>query len=207
MLATKIDITLLSDEALMLQYAQGDFAAFEQLYLRHKGGLYRYFLRQLADKSLAEDLFQDIWSKVITSAGQYQASAKFTTWFYTLARHKLVDQVRHLKVVAKVIEDKADDGVEAEFVVSEHNTQSNPAYILESDKAKAALKDCIAFLPLVQRECFLLKEEAGLSVDAIAHIVDANFEACKSRLRKAYDSLRQCITRKVGAAVIGGKVL
>jgi RNA polymerase sigma-70 factor (ECF subfamily) len=50
----------------------------------------------------------------------------------------------------------------------------------------------------VQRECFLLKEEAGLSLDAIAQIVDANYEACKSRLRYAYESLRQCIERKIG---------
>ena len=195
------ELTALTDEALMLQYAQGDFGAFEQLYQRHKGGLYRYFLRQLADKTLAEDLFQDIWSKVISHAGQYQPNAKFSTWLYTLARHKLVDQVRHLKVVAKVIEHNPGEDGDADFTQSV-NHQHDPEQLLHGSKASAALKDCLAFLPLLQRECFLLKEEGGLSLDAIAQVVDASFEACKSRLRYAYDSLRNCIARKVGEQIL-----
>ena len=69
-----------TDEILMQRYALGDFAAFEQLYQRHKGGLYRYFLRQLGNHALAEDLFQDIWSKVISQAPKYKIKAKFSTW-------------------------------------------------------------------------------------------------------------------------------
>ena len=195
----KNELSALTDEALMLQYAQGDFGAFEQLYQRHKGGLYRYFLRQLADKTVAEDLFQDIWSKVISHAGQYQPSAKFSTWLYTLARHKVVDQVRHLKVVAKVIEQDQDEDTDLAQPAFE---QHDPEQLLQGSKASAALKDCLAFLPLLQRECFLLKEEGGLSLDAIAQVVDASFEACKSRLRYAYDSLRTCIVRKVGEQIL-----
>ncbi|WP_340680244.1 sigma-70 family RNA polymerase sigma factor [Paraglaciecola sp.] len=199
MQATKIqrDHSLQSDEALMQQYAQGDFAAFEQLYQRHKGGLYRYFLRQLADKTLAEDLFQEIWSKVISHATQYQTTAKFSTWLYTLARHKLVDHVRHLKVVAKVIEETEQDN-EHHTMSADTGQHNTPENLWEGSKAAEALKGCIEYLPRVQRECFLLKEEAGLSLDVIAQIVDANYEACKSRLRKAYESLRQCISRKIG---------
>ena len=50
-----------SDEALMLAYAAGEATAFEQLYARHRGKLYRYLLRQLRDNGLADELFQDIW--------------------------------------------------------------------------------------------------------------------------------------------------
>jgi RNA polymerase sigma-70 factor (ECF subfamily) len=199
MQATNIqsDHSLLSDEALMQQYAQGDFGAFEQLYQRHKGGLYRYFLRQLADKTLAEDLFQEIWSKVISHAAQYQTTAKFSTWLYTLARHKLVDHVRHLKVVAKVIEETEQDS-QQQTMSADTGLHKTPENLWQDSKAAEALKGCIEYLPVVQRECFLLKEEAGLSLDAIAQIVDANYEACKSRLRKAYEGLRQCIERKIG---------
>jgi RNA polymerase sigma-70 factor (ECF subfamily) len=69
---------------------------------------------------------------------------------------------------------------------------------LEQGHASAALKTCIQALPLVQKDCFLLKEEGGLSIEAIAHILGANYEACKSRLRYAYENLRQCISHKIG---------
>jgi DNA-directed RNA polymerase specialized sigma24 family protein len=55
-----------SDEALMLRYAKGDLDAFQQLYEHHRGGLYRYFLRQ-SSASVAEELFQDVWARVIQS--------------------------------------------------------------------------------------------------------------------------------------------
>ena len=56
-----------SDEALMLAYAAGEATAFEQLYARHRGKLYRYLLRQLRDNGLADELFQDIWQRVVSA--------------------------------------------------------------------------------------------------------------------------------------------
>ncbi|MDP5032114.1 MAG: sigma-70 family RNA polymerase sigma factor [Paraglaciecola sp.] len=196
---TLIKTELVADETLMLQYAQGDFAAFEQLYQRHKGGLYRYFLRQVGEHGLAEDLFQDIWAKVISQAPNYHVKAKFSTWLYTLAQHKLIDHVRHIKVVNKVIDAAPFDADDIEIKHDIHGPNTlTPDIQLENKGAAGALKHCIHALPLVQRECFLLKEEAGLTVEVIATIVGANYQACKSRLRYAYSSLRQCISHKLG---------
>ena len=192
----RTDTSEIADEALLQRYAQGDFGAFEQLYQRHKGGLYRYFLRQLGNTSLAEDLFQDIWGKVISQAAQYQPTAKFSTWLYTLAQHKLIDHVRHLKVVDKVIDSDSQAEDVSGWGAVELQAMA-PEQLYQQDHAKQVLKYCIAKLPLVQRECFLLKEEAGLSLEAIAEVVSANYEACKSRLRYACDNLRQCIQRKL----------
>lgn len=186
----------LPDETLMQRYAQGDFSAFEQLYQRHKGGLYRYFLRHLGDHALAEDLFQDIWSKVISQAPNYQARAKFTTWLYTLAQHKLIDQVRHFKVVNKVIENVLTEP--EDWQQNQGVNHLTPEHQLQHSHAAATLKLCIQALPWVQKDCFLLKEEAGLTVEVIAQMLGANYEACKSRLRYAYDNLRQCMADKMG---------
>ena len=73
-------MTELADEQLMLSYGQGDVQAFTQLYLRHKNSLYRYFLRQCANPQVAEELYQEVWNKLIKARSQYQVSAKFTTW-------------------------------------------------------------------------------------------------------------------------------
>ena len=86
-----------SDTLLMQRYAAGDLQSFETLYKRHKDSVYRYFMRHIPDTNIAEDLYQEIWQKVIMQANQYQATAKFTTWLYTLAHNKLVDHVRLLQ--------------------------------------------------------------------------------------------------------------
>jgi RNA polymerase sigma-70 factor (ECF subfamily) len=80
-----------SDEDLMLAYAAGDAAAFDAIYARHKGGVYRYLLRQCRDVGIAEQLFQDVWMNLIRVRTTYQPSAKFNTWLYTLAHNRLVD--------------------------------------------------------------------------------------------------------------------
>src|SRR5512144_2844993 len=90
-----LDIEPATDETLMLAYGRGDARAFETLYIRHKGGTYRYFLRHAAgEPATAEELHQDLWLKVIAARERYEARARFTTWLYTLARHRLTDHWR-----------------------------------------------------------------------------------------------------------------
>ena len=90
------------DEQLMLAYQRGDAAAFDQLYRRHKGALYRFLLYSVRERALAEEFFQEIWMRVIEARGRYQSRAKFTTWLYTVAHHRLVDhwRKRGLQVVS-----------------------------------------------------------------------------------------------------------
>jgi len=83
-----------SDEELMLAFAQQDQSAFEQLYARHKDALYRYFLRHLSNESTCQELYQDLWMKVIKSKENYKPTAKFKTWVYTLAHNRMVDWYR-----------------------------------------------------------------------------------------------------------------
>ena len=65
-----------------------------------------------------------------------------------------------------------------------------------------SLKQCIGQLPLVKKDSFVLKEDAGLSVKEIALVLNTSFEASKSRLRYAYDNLRQCLHVKTGRAIV-----
>lgn len=190
----------ISDESLMIQYANGDFAAFEVLYARNKGGLYRYLLRQLRNQNLTEDVFQDVWSSVIIGAADYQSSAKFTTWLYTIARNKVIDNTRHMKVVNIAIDQDVliddevmliNDGAVAASI------SQQPHAIHESAEHAVAIEYCLKKLPSHQLDCFLLREEAGLSGQDIAEVVNASLEATKSRLKMAYKSLRKCLTLKL----------
>lgn len=203
-----------SNEELMQRYAAGDFAAFEALYTRNKGGLYRYLLRQLHDSSLVEDLFQEVWGKVISAAPSYQSTANFTTWLYTIARNKVIDHVRHIRVVNKVISSpKIDDissslnglsgdslGHELEQTEQSHagqNQRGLPEQHLEQAFQAAAIEHCMNKLAQHHLDSFLLKEESGLPASQIAQILNTSLEATKSRLRSAYKHLRECLARRL----------
>src|SRR5258708_28864402 len=83
-----------TDEDLMLRYGKGDVRAFELLYRRHRLPLYRFLLRQAGDAAAAEDLFQDIWMRVVNSRARYEVRAKFTAWVYAIAHNRLMDFFR-----------------------------------------------------------------------------------------------------------------
>ena len=86
-----------TDEALMCAYAEGDTAAFDQLYQRHKDALYRYIFRQLGNESLVAEQFQEVWGKLIAKRESYQAhknQAQFKTWLYRIAHNQMVDCYR-----------------------------------------------------------------------------------------------------------------
>ena len=84
--AVKVSVrqwTKLSDESLMLRYADGDAHAFETLYGRHKDALYRFVRRQCGDPDIAFELAHDIWLKLIAARRRYRPTAVFTTYLFT----------------------------------------------------------------------------------------------------------------------------
>ena len=181
------------DQALMLQYASGSTRAFELLYSKHKGPLYRYFVRQIYDNQLAEDLYQETWSRVIKAAANYQAKAKFTTWLYRIAHNLIIDHVRAKKPESS-FSDTFEDGQETESVAS--CLSESPEQQLQQQKKALLLKDCVKDLPQVQQEAFLLNIEMGFTAATIADIAGATVEATKSRLRYANKGLKACVDLK-----------
>jgi len=164
----------------MLAYRDGDARAFETLYARHRGALYRFVLRSLKDRSVAEELFQEAWIRVIEARGRYAPSAKFTTWLYTIAHNLLVDHWRRKGLVLVELND-------------EHASPDNPARQVEARETAARFLQVLEALPPAQREAFLLHEEGGLSVAEIAAATGTNEEAAKSRLRYATAKLKAAI--------------
>jgi RNA polymerase sigma factor (sigma-70 family) len=77
------------DEELMLAYRGGDTGAFEILYGRHRARLFRFVLRSVKIRATAEDLYQEIWMRVIEARAGYAPTARFTTWLYTIAHNRL----------------------------------------------------------------------------------------------------------------------
>jgi RNA polymerase sigma factor (sigma-70 family) len=177
-----------SDEELMLLYRDGDAGAFDALYARHKGGVYRYLLRQCRDAAAAEELFQDVWMNLVRARSGYTVQAKFTTYLYHLAHNRLIDHYRKNGHAVMVSLDE-EEGEAALEVPDGRERAADEA--LDSRRQAARLLELIAALPGVQREAFLLQQESGMSVEEIAQATGVNRETAKSRLRYAMAKLRQ----------------
>lgn len=177
-----------SDEDLMLCYRDGDAAAFDELYSRHKGGLYRYLLRQCRDAAAAEELFQDIWMNLIRARRSYAVTAKFTTYLFRLAHNRLVDHYRKRTHGSTVSLDD-EDGRELDEPIAP--CQGQPEAIYDSKQQAARLITLLEALPEAQREAFVLQHEAGMSIEEIATATGVSPETAKSRLRYAMAKLRQ----------------
>lgn len=175
----------LSDEQLMQNYAAGDEHAFEHLYSRHKGAVYRYFLRQCSDQGTAEELYQDVWVKLINAKDRYKDDAKFTTWLFSIAHNHLVDWYRK--------QGRKLDDVSSSDDMPEPEAQANwqPDNNFERRRLAKVLTEAVAALPAEQSEVFLLNQEGGLTVKEIAGILNISHEAAKSRYRYATKKLRQ----------------
>src|SRR5688572_6213021 len=117
----------LSDEELMLSYRDGDAGAFDVLYSRHKGGMYRYLLRQCREAAVAEELFQDVWMNLIRARAGYTVQAKFTAWLYRLAHNRLIDHYRKSSQAAITSFDDAD-GEALEELPDDHAAPPDAAY-------------------------------------------------------------------------------
>ena len=172
------------DSALMLRYRDGDVSAFETLYHRHNDALYRYLLRLCRNPAAAEDVFQEVWSKIIKARENYRPTAKFTTFLYHVAHNCFIDYLRrnsrHNNTADVEPDSQADSG-------------DQPDDLAEKSMARRRLEAALSKLPDEQRDVFLLYEEAGLSLDQIASITDSKRETAKSRLRYAIRKLRAAI--------------
>jgi RNA polymerase sigma-70 factor (ECF subfamily) len=180
-----------SDEDLMLAYAAGDASAFDALYARHKGGVYRYFARQVRGAAAADELFQDVWMNVIRVRATWRPTAKFTTWLYTLARNRLVDHWRTSGQATLVSIDDDDDPCTTAAVNALPGARSDrPDVRTETRALGARLGAALASLPAAQRDTFLLHQEGGLALADIASLTGVGTETVKSRLRYALAKLR-----------------
>jgi RNA polymerase sigma-70 factor, ECF subfamily len=179
-----------TDEALMLAWQAGDVAAFDRIYERHRGGVYRYLLRHCRDRATAEELHQDVWLKLIAARARFDAAARFTTWLYSLARNRMIDHWRRNPAQRLVSLDDDGGGRGIGELLEDSDPAGNPQAAATVLQETALLVAALEALPAAQRDAFLLHVEGGLAVGEIAALTSTPAETVKSRLRYAYKRLR-----------------
>lgn len=178
------------DAQLMLAYAtRNDLRSFELLYARHRSALYRYLMRQTHDPEITNDLFQEVWSRVIDTRARYEPRAKFRTYLFTVAHNCFIDHCRRTK--ARPAGTSVDDADAADLLAAPDSVR--PDVAAESAQWSERFRRALATLPAEQRDAFLLHEESNLSVEDIALVTGVGPETAKSRLRYAMNKLKQLL--------------
>lgn len=174
-----------SDDTLMLAFRDGDAVAFEVLYGRYRKPLYRYFFYACGDRSLADDLYQDVWSRIIHAKDRYRRGAGFKRYLFRIAHNRLVDHWRRAGRQAEAPEE--------EWERFPGPPSDNPESETERDQLRNELMNALQELPPDQREAFLLQQETGLTLEQIAVRTEVGRETVKSRLRYAVNKLRNLL--------------
>jgi RNA polymerase sigma factor (sigma-70 family) len=186
----------LNDDALMQAYAAGDVHAFDVLYARHEGALYRFVRRVLGTALVAQadEVFQETWLRIVNArAGYRQQGAAWRTWAFTIAHNLAVDRLRISgREVGFAEHDDGSDPLDwlAGALDMQHPSSEDEAHWRAAGRQ---LLDCLEALPAPQRAAFLLHHEDGASVEELAQALGLPFETAKSRLRYALSKLRGCM--------------
>ena len=184
----------LSDELLLAAYREGDSQAFETLLIRYRGPIFNFLLRSARDRGRAEELYQDVWMKVIERCDDFRGDAKFSTWLYTIARNLCIDHQRKMKFRGHASLDAPQS--QSARPVGERVSSFGPSteQLATGGLVRERIAHAVEELPDEQREVFLLRQLQGLAFREVAEVVGAPVNTVKSRMRYALEHLQRALS-------------
>lgn len=158
-----------SDEALLVLYANGEASAARALTLRLTPKVFGHAFRVLGDRAEAEDVAQEALIRLWKQATDWrQGEAKVTTWLYRVVANLCTDRLRKSR------------GVALDAIPEPEDDKETPAEALQQKSRQAALQSALRELPDRQRQAVLLRHIEGLSNPEIAEVMDIGVEAVES---------------------------
>jgi RNA polymerase sigma-70 factor (ECF subfamily) len=194
--------TPIPDEQLMLQYGAGDMLAFQELYRRHRLGLYRFLSWRSPRAEWVDEVMQDAWANLHHARARYRPEAGFRTYLYQIARNRLLDLMRqHQPVLAAELGRDADGSDLFDALADAVHDSVSPQALVDARQQADSLHGAIACLPGEQKEALVLQQFSGMSIEEIAQVSGVPAETVKSRLRYAMRKLRQHLASAQGEEV------
>jgi RNA polymerase sigma-70 factor (ECF subfamily) len=186
-------LSKLSDHELITLFNAGNVNAFETLVLRHKDKLYTSILFLVKDKYLAEDIFQDVFIRVIDTikSGRYTEEGKFLPWAMRIAHNLCVDYFRKVKRTP-TIRNSEDQDI---FEVLNFTEESAEDKMIKK-QSHNRVKDMLDLLPEDQREVIILRHYADMSFKEIAQITNCSINTALGRMRYGLINLRKMMVQK-----------
>jgi RNA polymerase sigma-70 factor (ECF subfamily) len=183
-----------ADELLLAAYRDGDSRAFETLLGRYRGPLFTFLLRSSRDRGRAEELYQEVWMRVIERCDEFRGDAKFSAWLYTIARNLSIDHQRKMKFRGHASLDAAQGGSGLPMGERLANPGASTEQLAIGGLVRARIAIAVESLPYEQREVFLLRQLQGLAFREIAEVVGVPANTVKSRMRYALERLQHILS-------------
>ena len=187
----------LQDQALVHNYVQGDEQALEVLIRRHKRKIFSYIRLLVKDSTLAEDIFQDVFVKVIHTlkSGSYNEEGKFLPWVMRIAHNLSIDHFRKAKRMPHVHSNTKDDE-EYDVFRTIKDGDENAEQRMVKDQILSDVKRLIKELPAEQQEVLILRHYADMSFQEIAEFTNVSINTALGRMRYALINLRRIVKDK-----------
>ncbi len=182
-----------TDQQLIHQFKNGEAEAMETLVLRHKDKLYTSIFLLVKDKYLAEDLFQDMFIKVIDTFrnNRYTEEGKFLPWAMRIAHNLCVDHFRRVKRTPTI---KTSDNHDIFEVLNFSN--ENAEEKMMKNQSYDRIRRMLDLLPEEQREVIVLRHYADLSFKEIASLTNCSINTALGRMRYGLINMRKMMTEK-----------
>jgi RNA polymerase sigma-70 factor (ECF subfamily) len=181
--------------AIAIGLRQRDPELLDRLIEQHQHRLYRYLLFLTGNPSLAEDLFQETWIRVLERGAQYNAKSKFASWLFAIARNLVIDASRRKKTSS--LEDLGDPESDTPYDPPDERAASVLQLLVKRENA-AAVQLSLLKVPAYYREVLLLRFNEDLGLEEIAAVTATPVSTVKSRLYRGLAALKTAL--KGGAA-------
>ncbi|HVU46919.1 MAG TPA: sigma-70 family RNA polymerase sigma factor [Terracidiphilus sp.] len=159
-----------------------DAGLLDELIVRYQHRLLRYLLYLTGHRELAEDLFQEVWMRVLVRGGQFNGQARFETWLFTIARNLVIDQRRKRTACSldELFEGNSDDDRPMSFEVQDG--EPTPFDRVSNLEDRERIAKALLELDTLHREVLVLRFHEELSLEEIAKVTRAPLSTVKSRL-------------------------
>jgi RNA polymerase sigma-70 factor, ECF subfamily len=181
-----------ADVDLMLRVKRGDIRAFEELVEKYKQPVINVISRTLRDQTEAEDLAQNVFVQVFKSADRYKATAKFSTWLFTIARNLCLNEIRRRsRHPAESLEASQTDHDDLPARQFEDVKNFSPADNVLQGELRQKIDDALGELPENQRTAILLCRQEELSYEDISEVLGCSLSATKSLIHRGRETLKE----------------
>jgi len=167
----------------------------DELIVRYQHRLLRYLLYLTGNREQAEDLFQEVWMRVLVRGSQYNGQARFETWLFTIARNLLIDQRRKrtMSSLDELFETGGDDDRPMAFEIADGEPTPFDRFASLEDRERIAA--ALLELDTLHREVLVLRFHEELSLDEIAKVTRAPLSTVKSRLYRGLAMIKPRLER------------
>lgn len=175
----------------------------DELIQRYQHRLLRYLLYLTSSRELAEDLFQEVWMRVLMRGAQFNGKARFDTWLFTIARNLVIDyrRKRTLASLDELVDGSSNDDRPVTFEISDD--QPTPFDRMASREDAERVAEALLELDTVYREVLVLRFHEDLSLQEIATVTRAPLSTVKSRLYRGLASIKPRLQAALAAEVVG----